>query len=98
DQVAALWGKVAADEVAKDTAMAAYQCEVDGSGTGCEGASALQGDGPIAHLRQTEYQQAEQKYDTANSQLTYANQQLTKAKQTSLDESGETLKQQQANA
>jgi hypothetical protein len=97
-QVTALAPQVTADETAKDTALAAYQCEVDGSGTGCEGASKLQGDGPIAHLKQTEYQQAEQKYDTANSQLAYANQQLAKAKQTALDESGETLQQQQANA
>jgi hypothetical protein len=98
NQVTALAPAVQSDETAMDTAQTAYQCEVDGSGPHCEGASDLQGNGPVAGLKRTEFQQAQQKYDGANAQLQSASQHLQSAKADALKSSGETLQQQQATA
>ncbi len=98
NQVDALTPQVQSDQNAMDAAQAAYQCEVDGSGPHCEGASDLQGNGPMAQLKQTEYNQAEQKYQGANAQLQSAQQHLQTAKADALKSSGQTLKQQQAAA
>lgn len=97
-QVDALTPKVADAQTKMDTAQAAYQCEVDGSGPNCVGASNVQGNGPMAQLKQTEYQQAKKNYDTLNGQLTTANSNLEKAKSDALKSSGETLQQQQQEA
>ncbi|MCW2930718.1 MAG: hypothetical protein JWM19_1680 [Actinomycetia bacterium] len=85
-------------QTAMDTAQAAYQCEVDGSGAGCEGASNLQGQGPMAKLKKTELGQAQQKYQTLNTQLQSAQQQLAAAQSAAEKASGQTLQQQQSAA
>ena len=83
-----------------DKAQAAYQCEVDGSGPHCEGASNLVGDGPMAQLKKTEFDQAQQKYQSLNSKLQSAQQQLATAAQSAAREkaSNQTLQQQQSEA
>lgn len=98
NQVDALAPQVQSDQNAMDAAQAAYQCEVDGSGPHCEGASDLQGAGPMAQLKQTQYNQAQQKYQGANAQLQSAQQHLQAAKADALKSSGQTLQQQQAAA
>lgn len=85
-------------QTAMDTAQAAYQCEVDGSGAGCEGASDLQGNGPMAQLKENEYNQAKQQYATLDNQLQSAQQQLATAQSAAEKSSGQTLAQQQAAA
>ena len=90
--------QVKSAQTAMDTAQAAYQCEVDGSGTGCEGASDLQGNGPIAQLKENEYNQAKQQYATLDGQLQSAQQQLAAAQAAAEKSSGQTLGQQQAAA
>ena len=81
-----------------DQAQAAYQCEVDGSGPGCEGASKLQGDGPMAQLKKTEFEQAQQNYQNLDSQLKSAQGQLATAQSAAEKGSGQTLQQQQSAA
>jgi multidrug efflux pump subunit AcrA (membrane-fusion protein) len=71
---------------------------VDGSGPGCEAASDRAGNGPIAKLKETEFGQAQQKYQGLNSQLRTAQHQLTKAQSSAEKASGSTLKQQQSAA
>lgn len=83
---------------AMDKAQAAYQCEVDGSGAGCEGASNLPGVGPMAQLKKTEFEQAQQKYQTLNAQLQSARGKLATAQARAEKSSGQTLKQQQSAA
>jgi Domain of unknown function (DUF4407) len=97
-QVSTLTPQVQQAQTAMDKAQAAYQCEVDGSGPGCEGASDLQGNGPIAKLKQTEYEQAQQQYQSLNAQLQSAQGQLAKAQTAAEQASGQTLQQQQAAA
>lgn len=81
-----------------DKAQAAYQCEVDGSGPHCEGASNLVGDGPMAQLKKTEFGQAQQKYQSLNTQLQSAQQQLATAQSAAEKASNQTLQQQQSEA
>lgn len=83
---------------AVDVAQAAYQCEVDGSGPGCEGASKLQGNGPMAQLKQTEFDQTQQKFQSLSTQLQSAQQHLQSAQSAAEKSSGQTLQQQQAEA
>jgi Domain of unknown function (DUF4407) len=90
--------QVQAALTSKDQAQAAYQCEIDGSGPGCEGASDLAGDGPMAHLKKTELTQAQQNYQGLDSQLQSAQQQLNSAQLSAEKASGQTLQQQQAAA
>lgn len=85
-------------QTAMDKAQTAYQCEVDGSGPGCEGASDLQGAGPMAQLKKTEFDQARQKYQGLYKQLHSAQQQLGKAQSAAEKASGQTLRQQQSAA
>ena len=68
-KVNALTPQVKQAQTAMDNAQAAYQCEVDGSGPDCEGASDLQGNGPLAKLKKTEFEQDQQNYQNLNSQL-----------------------------
>jgi hypothetical protein len=97
-KVNALSPQVQQAQTAMDAAQAAYQCEVDGSGAGCEGASNLPGSGPMAKLKKTEFQQAQQKYQGLNAQLQSAQQQLAAAQSAAEKSSGQTLQQQQAEA
>jgi hypothetical protein len=83
---------------AKDKAQAAYQCEVDGSGPGCEGASDRQGYGPVAKLKQAELEQDQASYQALNSRLQSAQQQLASAQTVAEKASGQTLHQQQVTA
>jgi hypothetical protein len=85
-------------QTAMDMAQAAYQCEVDGSGPGCEGASDLTGNGPMAKLKETEFEQAQQKYESLNAQLRSAQHQLAIAQSAAEEASGTTLQQQQSEA
>ena len=98
NKVNTLTPQVQQAQTATDKAQAAYQCEVDGSGPGCEGASDLQGNGPVAQLKHTELIQAQQKYQGLNNQLQPAQQQLQTAQSAAEKESGQTLQQQQAAA
>jgi Domain of unknown function (DUF4407) len=98
NKVNALTPQVRQAQTAMDKAQAAYQCEVDGSGPGCEGASKLQGDGPIAQLKKTEFDQAQQEYQSLNTQLQSAQQQLATAQSAAEKASGHTLHQQQSAA
>jgi hypothetical protein len=97
-KVTALTPQVQHSLTAMDAAQTAYQCEVDGSGPGCEGASDLQGNGPMAQLKQTEFQQAQQKYQSLKSQLQSDQTQLNAAEAAAEKASGQTLQQQQAQA
>jgi hypothetical protein len=97
-KVTTLTPQVQQAQTTMDKAQAAYQCEVDGSGPGCEGASNLQGNGPMAHLKQTEFQQAQQNYQNLDTQLKSAQQQLGTAQSTAQGASKQTLQQQQAAA
>ncbi len=97
-QVNTLTPQVQQAQTAMDTAQAAYQCELDGSGPGCEGASAVTGNGPIAKLKETEFEQAQQKYQNLNTQLDSAQHQLATAQSAAEKASGTTLKQQQSQA
>ena len=98
NKVNTLTPQVQRAQTAADKAQAAYQCEVDGSGPGCEGASDKQGNGPIAQLKQAELVQAQQKYQGLNNQLQSAQQNLQAAESTAEKASGQTLQQQQAAA
>jgi Domain of unknown function (DUF4407) len=97
-QVNTLTPQVAQAQTAMDKAQAAYQCEIDGSGVGCEGASNLAGDGPMAHLKEAEFQQAQTKYNSLNSQLQAAQQSLNTAEKSAEQNQGLTLAQQKAAA
>jgi len=97
-QVNTLTPQVQQAQTAMDTAQAAYQCEVDGSGPGCEGASDLQGQGPIADLKETELDQAKAKYQSLSGKLQTAQQQLSSAESAAEKASGQTLQQQQSAA
>jgi hypothetical protein len=97
-QVNNLTPQVAQAQTAMDKAQAAYQCEVDGSGPGCEGASDLAGDGPMAHLKQSEFEQAQAKYESLNAQLGTAQQSLNGAQKAAEQSQGQTLAQQKAAA
>lgn len=81
-----------------DNKQARYQCEVDGSGPGCKGASKRVGFGPIAKLKDQEFIQAQQNYQKLNSDLQSAQQHLSKAQTAAAAASGQTLAQQQAQA
>ncbi len=96
--VQTLTPQVQAAQTAMDKAQAAYQCEADGSGPGCEGASNLPGDGPLEQLKHTEFIQAQTKYDTLNSQLQAAQAEVTAAQAGAEKTQGQTLAQQQATA
>ena len=96
NKVNTLTPQVQQAQTAMDKAQAAYQCEVDGSGPGCEGASNLQGNGPMAQLKKTEFDQAQQNYQSLNSQLQSAQQQLASAQSAAEKASGQTLQQQQS--
>jgi hypothetical protein len=85
-------------QTAMDKAQAAYQCELDGSGPHCEGATDLEGDGPIAQLKKTEFDQAQQKYESLNTQLQSAQQQLATAQSAAEKASNQTLQQQKLEA
>ena len=98
NKVTALTPQVEQAQTAMDQAQAAYQCEVDGSGPGCEGASDLSGNGTIAKLKKAEYDQAQQRYQSLNSRLHSAQQQLATAEKAAEKASGQTLLQQQAEA
>jgi hypothetical protein len=98
NKVDTLTTQVQQAQTAMDKAQAAYQCEVDGSGPHCEGASNLQGDGPMAQLKKTEFDQAQQKYQSLSTQLGSAQQQLATAQSAAEKASGQTLQQQQSEA
>ena len=98
DKVNTLNPQVQQAQTTMDQAQAAYQCEVDGSGPGCRGASDLSGNGPMAKLKQTEFEQAQQKYQDLNTQLSSAKQQLVNAQSAAEKASGQTLQQQQTAA
>jgi hypothetical protein len=97
-KVSALTPQVKQAQTAMDNAQAAYQCEVDGSGPHCEGASDLQGNGPLAKLKKTEFEQDQQNYQNLSSQLQSDQQQLASAQSAAEQASGQTLQQQQAQA
>jgi Domain of unknown function (DUF4407) len=97
-KVTTLAPQVQQAQATMDTAQAAYQCEVDGSGPGCAGASNLAGHGPMAQLKQTEFEQAQQKYETLNIRLQSAQQRLARAQSVAEKTSGQTLRQQQSAA
>jgi Domain of unknown function (DUF4407) len=98
NRVGTLATQVQQAQTAMDKAQAAYQCEVDGSGPHCEGASDLEGDGPIAQLKKTEFDQAQQKFQSLNTQMHSAQQQLATAQSTAEKASNQTLQQQQSEA
>ena len=98
DKVNTLTPQVKQAQTAMDNAQAAYQCEVDGSGPHCEGASNLQGNGPLAKLKKTEFEQDQATYQSLNSQLQSDQQQLASAWSAAEQASGQTLQQQQAQA
>lgn len=98
NRVDTLTTQVQQARTAMDKAQAAYQCEVDGSGPHCEGASNLVGDGPMAQLKKTEFGQAQQKYQSLNTQLHSAQQQLATAQSAAEKASNQTLQQQQSEA
>ena len=97
-KVNALTPQVRQAQTAMDNAQAAYQCEVDGSGPHCEGASDLQGNGPLAKLKKTEFEQDQQNHQNLNSQLQSDQQQLASAQSAAEQASGQTLQQQQVQA
>ena len=97
-KVNALTPQVKQAQTAMDIAQAAYQCEVDGSGPHCAGASDLQGNGPLAKLKKTEFEQDQATYQSLNSQLQSDLQQLSSAQSAAEQASGQTLQQQQAQA
>jgi hypothetical protein len=97
-KVTALTPQVQQAQQTMDTKLARYQCEVDGSGPVCKGASKLRGLGPIAKLKDQEYIQAQQNYQGLDSQLKSAQQHLAKAQTAAAKASGHTLAQQQAQA
>jgi hypothetical protein len=97
-KVSVLTPQVQQAQTDMDKAQAAYQCEVDGSGPNCEGASDRQGNGPMAQLKKTELDQARGKYQNLNSQLQAAQQQLAAAQSAAEKASGQTLQQQQSQA
>jgi hypothetical protein len=97
-QVNTLAPQVNQAQTAMDNAQAAYQCELYGSGPHCAGASDRQGYGPLAKLKQTEFEQAQAKYQSLNSQLQSAKQQLSSAQSAAEKESGKTLHQQEVAA
>ena len=78
-QATTLTPQVQQAQTTMDKAQAAYQCEIDGSGLGCEGASNLQGDGPMAHLKESEFQQAQATYQSLDTRLKAAQQTLGSA-------------------
>ena len=94
DKVNTLTPQVQQAQTAMDKAQAAYQCEVDGSGPGCEGASDNAGNGPMAQLKKTEFEQAQQKFQRLNTQLQSAQQNLQAAQSAAEKASGQTLQQQ----
>jgi hypothetical protein len=61
-----------ADQNTVNHAIEAYQCEADGSGPGCAGASDKFGQGPIYRAKLRVYQQDQAKLDQVTSQLNAA--------------------------
>jgi hypothetical protein len=98
NKVDTLTAQVHQAQTAMDKAQAAYQCELDGSGPHCEGASNLEGDGPIAQLKKTEFNQAQQKFQSLNTQLQSAQQHLATAQSAAEKASNQTLRQQKSEA
>jgi Domain of unknown function (DUF4407) len=97
-QVNQLQPKVASAQRALDIAAAAWQCELYGSGPGCEGASNLAGNGPIAQAKKAIYQQDLATYSSLNQQLRTAQAALSKAQNEVTKEAGIVLAQSQAEA
>jgi len=90
--------KVAQADQTVITTREAYQCEVDGSGPGCAGASDRQGYGPIAKAKQAEYDQAVSSYNSLSAQLAAAQRNLNSAEQSLAQAQGQTLAQDQQTA
>jgi Domain of unknown function (DUF4407) len=67
--VSRLQGQKAQDQASVDSALAAWRCELYGSGANCAGASNKPGPGPIAQQKQMEYQQALSALSAVSSQL-----------------------------
>ncbi|MGH3220003.1 MAG: DUF4407 domain-containing protein [Streptosporangiaceae bacterium] len=97
-QVNQLQPKVAQAQQNVIKTRAAYQCEVDGSGPGCAGASKRAGYGPIAQAKQAQYQQAVSGYNSLTSQLASAQKNLKTAEQSVGQAQGRTLAQDQKMA
>jgi Domain of unknown function (DUF4407) len=98
NQVNTLTPQVAQALTTMDKAQAAYQCEIDGSGPGCEGASDRAGDGPMAQLKESEFNQDQAAYQSLDAQLKTAQQSLGTAEKAAEQSQGQTLAQQKATA
>lgn len=94
-QVNQLQPKVAQAEQTVITTREAYQCEVDGSGPGCAGASDRSGYGPIAEAKKAQYDQAVSAYDSLSGQLATAQKNVNSADQSLGQAQGQTLAQDQ---
>jgi hypothetical protein len=97
-QISQLQPQVAAAAQKVATAQAAFQCEEDGSGPGCEGASKRSGFGPLAQLKKQEYENAVSAYDALKSQLDSARRSANAAESALRQSQGQTLAQDQRTA
>jgi hypothetical protein len=97
-QISRLQPQVAAAQQKVAMAQAAFQCEEDGSGPGCEGASKSSGFGPLAQLKRQEYENAGSAYDALKSQLDSAQRSANAAESALRQYQGQTLAQDQRTA
>ncbi|HET9970382.1 MAG TPA: DUF4407 domain-containing protein [Streptosporangiaceae bacterium] len=78
-RVAQLQPQVAAAKQSEIRALAAWECQLYGTGANCERTSNATGNGPIAQAKEQQYQQALNAYNTLNGQLQTAQQNVSEA-------------------
>jgi Domain of unknown function (DUF4407) len=97
-KVASLQTQQAAAQAAENKAIEAYQCEADGSGPGCAGASNKLGEGPIYQAKLRVYQQDKARLDQLTAELNAATAQEQAAARNVGAAQQNTLSQDQAQA
>src|ERR1700761_528935 len=97
-QVTTLQQQVNTGQQKANQAYEAYQCELNGAGSGCAGASSKAGRGPRYETDLREYQQDEADLQSAQSQLQTANSQLKTAQGQVSQSQKSTLQTDQAQA
>ena len=85
-------------QAALNNAIEAYQCEADGSGPGCAGASNKYGQGPIYQAKLRVYEQDRAKLDQVTSELNGATAQEQAAEKNVASAQASTLAQDQVSA
>ena len=97
-KVAGLQAQQQAAQAAVNKAIEAYQCEADGSGKGCAGASDKFGQGPIYNAKHRVYQQDRAKLERITSELNTATTQERAAEKKVASAQASTLRRDKKSA